>query len=246
MSFYAYTNEKRNITNKIYAKDVTMNNKLNEYFCPTENCAGKMYVRAIENSERKTHFVIKTGCSHSDFCRIGKERFSPTEYTEELFDYNEFMQNILKPQVISNNNVKQNPGGDGNIKPISTVKQLYLQCINMDINQFYNGYKISDILIDYRTRHIYKYYIKGFHLVECYCYRYNLDERKYYAKYWLDESKSKYHILELKFTNDDLFKKQKDRGYFQKNIVVAGIWENDEKNIISTTINRNGQIYKNI
>ncbi len=247
MPFYAYPNEQRNVNDVVYAENVTNENKLNEYYCPTRGCDGRMYVRGLESAETKTHFAIKPSYPHSDFCRIGKESYNPTEYEEDLFDYNTFMQNLLEPQPENDRTdggSQRHGNGDGNIKPISTVRQLYLQCINMDIYQTYNGIRICDILVDSRTNHIYKYYIRGYRLVECYCYRFDPNNNTYYAKYWLNDEHTQYLMLELKCANEKLYERQRERRIFRNNIIVAGLWENSERNVPSITINRSKQIYK--
>ena len=240
MSFYAYEDKERQ--NEVLAENVTENNKLDEYFCPTQNCTAKLFIRSI-SGDRAANFAAKTNHPHSPSCRINLHNFKPTEYVEEQFDIENFIENLLRPNEVNEN---ENGGGghgngDGRERPISTVRQLYSMCVNKSINQFYNNIRISDLLIDSRTRHIYYLYIRGFHLVECYCYRYDRDSCKYFARYWLNDEHTNKLELELQFNDTQLFQKYFHK-IFQRNLVVAGNWERmGDKMTVS--IIRGRQIY---
>lgn len=240
MSFYAYEDEERQ--NEVWAENVTENNKLDEYFCPTRNCTAKLFIRSI-SGDRAANFAAKVNSPHIPSCRINLHSFNPTEYVEEQFDIDNFIENLLRPNVPNENGNGgvEHGNGDGRERPISTVRQLYSMCVNKSINQFYNNIRISDLLIDSRTRHIYYLYIRGFHLVECYCYRFDRDSYKYFARYWLNDEHTNNLELELQFPDIQLFQKYFNR-IFQRNIVVAGNWERIDGKI-TVSIIRGRQIY---
>ena len=152
--------------------------------------------------------------------------FNSTEYNEELFDLDNFKTKLLKEVKQNDNN--SNSGvykkGDGNEQPISTVKQLYSMCVNKGINQTYQGNYIRDLLVDDRTRFLYNTYIRGFKLIDCYCYRYDDIKQCYYAKYWKDIEHRRYILIKIHFINNEMFTEQYVR-IFRKNIVVAAEWE---------------------
>lgn len=154
------------------------------------------------------------------------------------------MDNLLQGQDYvggGGGNSNEERDGDGKIKPISTVRQLYAICIPKSINQYYNGIRIADILVDTRTRHIYFNYIRGFHLVECQFWRYDRENKVYYARYWLDDDNNNYLKIKLKCQNNQIFNQAYDK-VFKREFVVAGNWETKNYECIVEISNRK-QIY---
>lgn len=223
MPYYAYEDEER--TTEVFAENVRDDNKLEYYFCPTKNCAARMTIRNINgNNDRAAYFAANPTAPHSDFCRIGNYS-NTTRYDEQQFDFNNFMNDLMNPNNQNNRDGHGNHGdGNGQTIPISTVRQLYLVCIQRSIHQFYNGVKISDLLIDRRTRHIYFNYIRGMHLVECKFWRYEENNNTYYAKYGLDDNNNQYLKIKLVCQTEELFKKLYKR-IVRNSFVVAGNWE---------------------
>ena len=97
MVYYAYEDEERTI--EVWAENVNDDNKLEHYFCPTENCEARMSIRNI-HSDRAAYFVANPSAPHSDFFRINCCA-SPTQYDERYGN------------------------GDGQIRLLTTVRQLY-------------------------------------------------------------------------------------------------------------------------
>lgn len=241
MSFYAYEDEEKQ--NEVWAENVTEDNKLDEYFCPACDCTARLFIRSI-TGDRLANFAAKRNAPHIPSCRINLNSYNPTEYDEDQFNLENFINNLLRPEVENNGQGGGEHGeGDGRKKPISTVRQLYAMCVNKSINQFYRDIRISDLLVDSRTRHIYYLYIRGFRLVECYCQRFvkNENEQIFFAKYWLNDDKTNSLELQLKFNDMKLFNKCYDK-IFQKNIVVAGNWERENYRTV-VRITRSRQIY---
>lgn len=238
MSYYAYEDEERNI--EVLAQSVNDDNKLEHYFCPTENCAARMSIRNIHGDGR-AYFAANPSTPHSNFCRINRCT-SKTQHDEEQFNFNNFMDNLMSPNIFNNGNGDGEHGnGDGQIRPITTVRQLYSVCIQRSINQLYNGIRIADLLIDRRTRHIYFNYIRGNHLVECQFWRYKKENHLYYAKYWLDDGNDNYLTIRLICLNDGVFDKIFKK-VFKRSFVVAGNWEMNG-NICEVNIVNSKQVY---
>lgn len=220
--FYAYTDEDRSAGNEVLAEGVNDNNKLEQYFCPTTDCAARMSIRNI-HGEGAAYFAANPSTPHSGFCRINL--CTRTQYDEGRFDFDNFMGGLFQPG--NQNNGYGNGGhgnGNGQIRPVSTVRQLYLICIQRHINQLYNGNRISDLLIDSRTRHIYFRYIQGRHLVECKFWRYEKEKNEIFAKYWLNDEGTSFLKIKLKCENSSILEKISKKVY-KKDFVVAGIWE---------------------
>lgn len=236
MAFYAYEDENR--VNEVLAEDVNENNRLEQYFCPTPHCAARMSIRNI-NGDGAAYFAANPSTPHSDFCRIN-HCIDPTRYDEEQFNFNNFINGLLQPENQNNGNGGHG-NGDGQIRPISTVRQLYIICIQRSINQFYNGIRIADLLIDRRTRHIYIRYIRGSHLVECQFWKYERENNLYFAKYWLDDENNNYLVIKLICLNSSVFNQIFDK-IFRRNFVVAGNWEMNNNNCV-TNIVSSRQIY---
>lgn len=241
MAYYAYRDEDR--INEVLAEEVDDDNKLDEYFCPTPHCTARMSIRSI-GGEKAAHFATKKSTSHSDFCRLRTNQINPTQYDEEQFNIENFMNNLLQGQDYvggGGENRNEEREGDGKIKPISTVRQLYSICIQKSINQYYNEVRIADLLVDTRTRHIYFIYIRGFHLVECQFWRYVGGNNVYYARYWLDDDNNNYLKIKLECQNNQIFDQVYNR-VFQRRFVVAGNWRTENHECVVTISNRK-QIY---
>lgn len=234
MSYYAYEDEERTI--EVLAENVNDDNRLEYYFCPIKNCEARMSIRNI-HGDGVAYFAANPSTPHSNFCRINRCT-SPTQHDEEQFNFNNFMDNLMNLNNFNNGNGDGGHGdGDGQIRPITTVRQLYSVCIQRSINQLYNGIRISDLLIDSRTRHIYFNYIRGNHLVECQFWRYDRENNLYYAKYWLDDEHNNFIAIKLICLDNNVFQRIFER-VFRRSFAVAGNWEMNgntcEANIINS------------
>ena len=67
MAFYAYADERRE--DEIWAENVNIGNRLDEYFCPTPNCIGRIVIRNIQG-DRRPHFVTRPCCHIQIFVEI--------------------------------------------------------------------------------------------------------------------------------------------------------------------------------
>lgn len=238
MSYYAFEDEER--TKEMLAEKVDNDNKLDYYFCPTENCEARLSIRNM-NGDGAAYFAANPSTPHSKFCRISHHA-RITHHDEGQFDFDNFINNLLIPNNPNNGNGAAKYGdGDGQIGPLTTVCQLYSVCIQKSINQFYNNMRISDLLIDRRTRHIYYLYIRGQHLIECQFWRYDRDNNLYDARYWLDDENDNYITIRLLCLNSDVYKKIFNR-VFRKVFVVAGCWQMNN-NSCETTIVNPRQVY---
>lgn len=245
MSFHAYKDrERRDI---IYATDCTDNDKILRFYCENPNCDAHLYIKAL-NSERKSHFCANKNHPHSSGCRKSNP-FDFTIYSEDLFNYDDAINNILAPS----NSIKidyknHNKSGKPKIREtsISKLNHLFYACKDIEHTGTYNGYTIWKILFDCRCNYILTMGISGKHIIECSFYKYSKNKEFIYFKYPIIQNLPNQYILKLKFSDRALFDnilRKIFNGYKTSAIAIAGDWKKESGNIYYSDFQTEKQIH---
>lgn len=184
MSYYAFLDAEK--TDKITADDAFKKHSKNKraYYCPSLDCSAKMTLKSL-SGENSHFFAALPSAPHSRDCQCNKHSF-----TKENFDENTFCLDKLFDKISANsrqNSKTQNKTEQKHrqitLKNISTIAQLYAMCVNLDIFDSYNNHKIWEILLDERSKSIYKNGIyDGIRLIKCDFVRYERQNAAIYLK----------------------------------------------------------------
>lgn len=173
-----------------------------------------MFVYNPENPE-KAYFKSSGKIKHHKDCHTEVHHFSRNVYDEQLFSYPEALKMLEKP---STNNTSKKIGNEikkedtNNLKPLSTLNQIYTMCKNIHPNETYNGFFSRDILADTRTYDIYKNEINGYKIVECNFYRF--EKNLIIMNYPCYPTQKEIHHISLYL---------KEKYFYKKNLVVKTI-----------------------
>ena len=206
MSDYVYTDEERK--HILYASSPQiLEYKGKPCFCQNKLCKARMFVYNPENPE-KAYFKSSGKIKHHKDCHTEAHHFSRNVYDEQLFSYPEALKMLEKP---STNSTSKKIGNEikkedtNNLKPLSTLNQIYTMCKNIHPNETYNGFFIRDILADTRTYDIYKSEINGYKIVECNFYRF--EKNLIIMNYPCYPTQKEIHHISLYFNSNMLFQK---------------------------------------
>ncbi|EAH1469974.1 hypothetical protein D4264_15480, partial [Listeria monocytogenes] len=173
MGTYAYKNEDRNESSVIFAKDAQEKHRKVRYYCPNIDCPAELYICSLDG-EKEAYFSANSSIKHIDGCwgASKNSKIKLNEYTEELFEFEDALTNLMKPVSTSKKDSERQEGkthgtGDSKLKPLRTIHQIYEMCKLNHIKDTYNGTLIGYMLLDNRSEYLYSKGIYGFKIVEC-------------------------------------------------------------------------------
>ncbi|HFT5906684.1 TPA: hypothetical protein ACGRLI_001907 [Listeria monocytogenes] len=246
MGTYAYKNEDRNESSVIFAKDAQEKHRKVRYYCPNIDCPAELYICSLDG-EKEAYFSANSSIKHIDgFWGASKNsKIKLNEYTEELFEFEDALTNLMKPVSTSKKDSERQEGkthgtGDSKLKPLRTIHQIYEMCKLNHIKDTYNGTLIGYMLLDNRSEYLYSKGIYGFKIVECTRQKpnfYNNEKKELFLGAPKDIHKFK---LILQFENLTLFTKLKNSYYSNRDatVIVAGNWSySKERKAFLTKIN---------
>lgn len=119
------------------------------FHCSTPGCNAAMFPR---NTQKKSAcFVSYNSSDHigGHLCKV-KDHFKPDEYDESLFTPDTCFARILAPTERNEHPPHHGEGGVGHNRhiAITTLKMMYLMCVQYRDGGSYNGFDINDMLID--------------------------------------------------------------------------------------------------
>ncbi|HCJ4447966.1 TPA: hypothetical protein NR419_002753 [Listeria innocua] len=246
MVTYAYKNEDRSENGVILAKDAQEKHRKVRYYCPNPDCPAELYICSLDG-EKDAYFSANSSIKHIDQCwgAFKNNKIKLNEYTEELFEFEDALINLMKPISTSKKdskgkNGKAHDAGDSKLKPLRTIQQIYEMCKLNHIKDTYIGTLIGYMLLDNRSEYLYSKGIYGFKLVECTRQKpnfYNNEKKELFLVAPKDIHKFK---LILQFENLTLFTKLKNSYYSNRDatVIVAGNWSySKERKAFLTKIN---------
>jgi len=126
---YAYKDLNRN--EKLYAKDGAMENKDRRFYCPNPSCNAHMHICGLGGIKTAYFSANRKDFGHTKGCPFGaKISFSPGEYDENSFDFDNALDALTTPnRPISK---KEEPSlhttGRAAARPLRTIRQIYDMC----------------------------------------------------------------------------------------------------------------------
>lgn len=233
LSNYAYIDIYK--TKRKYASECTQYDVGRVFYCPFENCTAHLFVCGLMSDKRNNYFSANDNkYPHIEDCIYSMKgfNFNRTEYNEENFIFQNAIESLMvnSKQSISNN--KNANYGNGNVRVLRTLKQIYTMCKNIDINDTYNEIEIWQMLVDSRSIHMYENGILGYKIIECSYYCYNSENNTILVK-CPDRNNNKY-ILGLHFSNCELFRKTLNKIFDKdsnRHIIIGGNFKEIENKI---------------
>lgn len=222
----------------IYAEIAKEKNIDAEYYCPNKECDARLKICSIDGLMRP-HFRADREHKHIENCPYGSNIVSNTDYykyNQEKFDFDNAIENMLhinnqrnNNRNVGNNEINNNPD---NSKPISTIKQIYAMCKNINVIDKYANIEIYKMLVDNRSMFFYINGIFGNKIVEC----------KIRGEYFYCKEKQEIYLhvknykLVLYFNDNELFNSIKHTIWNnkRKTIIVAGNWKKIQNNNVIT------------
>jgi len=222
----------------IYAEIAKEKNVDAEYYCPNKECDARLKICSIDGLMRP-HFRADREHKHIENCPYGSNIVSNTDYykyNQEKFDFDNAIENMLhinnqrnNNRNVGNNEINNNPD---NSKPISTIKQIYAMCKNINVIDKYANIEIYKMLVDNRSMFFYINGIFGNKIVEC----------KIRGEYFYCKEKQEIYLhvknykLVLYFNDNELFNSIKHTIWNnkRKTIIVAGNWKKIQNNNVIT------------
>jgi hypothetical protein len=243
MAMYAYKDVMR--TKEFYAKDAIKQDVEIRYYCPNPNCDAHMYLCGVDGLSATYFSANRKGFSHIKGCSFGSSNSFDSNSTDEgAFDFKTAFENMMLNPSLSTQK-KKSPGthksGDSNLKPLTTLRQIYDMCKSYACNQSYNNQKIGQMLLDDRSEYMYPKGVFGNRIIEANLRFYCPKKQEIYL---VAPSSKKYEFI-LKVSNEKLFYRLRDSLYNNRDkfIIVAGSWESSGKfNVFQTELNSTRQI----
>lgn len=225
MADYAYEDPKR--TKIVYADASNITNyKRVRCWCKNPDCDAKMFIVKPEYPD-EAFFRASRQTPHAGSCGSGCNHFDKKEFDPSLFKFPDVLENLEKviekspPTTPTAGSIEVSTGN----KPIKTLKQLYSMCTNTPIEDKYGGYRIGDMIADIRNFDEYLNGIRGYRIVECNFYKFDIKSLSICFNYpYFPQNK---HHVRVAFNRKDLFKKMVDKliplGHGGI-IVISGNW----------------------
>ena len=240
MAFVAYCEEQH--INKIRAKDVSLAEQNNIFYCQNTRCNCKFAVSAMNSSKVRTHFVKLPSSEHVAGCWNNinlsdsgdKEDYDTSDFSplallnsvQKAKDKKEYVEKgkTSSHEISYTANAKQT-------LYIHTIRQLYSVCMMNDDDEEINGTKIKEIFAGRKTSYLYRNNISGIKLVECFYYIYKNESNEIKFKFpYIGNN----FIISIHFESTELFKKIRNQLYkYKKPILIYAEWNNNNAEIIS-------------
>ncbi len=249
MAIYAY--EDANRTKKIAAIDALTMDRNKRYYCSNPNCDAHLFVCVVNGSKEAYFRATKKAFNHIDNCKYTVSgKLNLNEYNEELFDFDKIMvsffsiSNKKNTTLSSNASIEVFNSKNNILKPLKTLRQLYLMCLEKNPKDKYAGREIGEMLLDERSFYRYPNGCYGYRIVEAYA------DRRVYANskreiYLLGPIKNKKYSFVLHFSDWKIYNTIRNEIYNNKSrtIVVAGDWKSSKSyNSYTTEISNLKQV----
>jgi len=244
MASIAYEDSAR--TKIIYADSCTIKDKNTRYYCENPDCPAHLYIRAVD-SVLATHFYAPKDHPHVGWCHKENSDFKPTDYSEDEFNYDSALDEILSPSKKSSK-TPTTPGhntGDGNKRGLSKTAQIYTMCKYYRPENSYNGTAIWKMLFDVRSNYLLTKGLFGKHLIECVFCKYEDSNQLIYFNYPLNKLLPNQYKLRIHIKDTDLYYKLRKKTYNKDNlpIVIAGDWNKYATDSFECEVKSGKQIY---
>ncbi|MBR1373798.1 hypothetical protein IJ556_05040 [bacterium] len=220
----------------IKAEDVTANEQNNNFYCPCRICRCRFGFRNINSNKRRNSFFKLPSSSHVEACFVpyikseegGLKEYETSSLSLEglLKEMESLSHGTNKTHVDVDKSLKPVDKHTGDLKQISTIRQLYNICAaNSPDTELKKGVKIKDVFDGKNTAFLYTNYISGIKLVECqFENRYDLNTQTLYFKY---PHNGDALMLPVSFVEKDLFFKTKNQLWnFKHPVVIYAKWTN--------------------
>lgn len=219
----------------VKAKDVTIAQKDEPFFCATEGCGARMtLVSCLTDS---AHFRSRHIKDHKfGKCIPRTMEFDSSRYSEESFSLENAVRYIVGKEDPLNihlgtgkRRARQQLDTLGGYQkmPIRTLKTLYLQCLETGIGGTYGGVKIGDILASRNNFSYYSSGIAGFKIVEATYYKKVYGQPCIYFNY-PSFKRDGNPLVRMNFQNHEVafeYAKKLKGNVRTDLIVLAGIWK---------------------
>lgn len=195
------------------------------YHCSTPGCNAPMFPRNVQ--KESACFVSYNRDDHiGGYLCLVKDHFKPDVYDEKNFSLDDCFEKILSPVKGGDKTPHHGEGGVGSGKkiPITTLKMLYLMCVQFREGGKYNNYDISDILID-PIKPLPIPEMCGNHIIATTFRKYDNDTNSIYLD---NPNGHRNELIKVHVADKDMFTKCRDKLYdrtHNKISVVAGSWE---------------------
>ena len=233
----------------IYAEIAKEENIDTKYYCPNKECDARLKI-CSRNGLMRPHFRADRKNKHIENCPYGSNIISKTDYykyNQEKFDFDRAIENMfhINNQRNNNRNVENDEMNNNpdNSKPISTIKQIYAMCKNINVRDKYANIEICKMLVDNRSMFFYVNGIFGNKIVECKVrggYYYSKEKQEVYL--YIENYKLVLHFNDYELFDSIIHTIWNNKS---KTIIVAGNWkkiQNDNVITCHTTIVTRKQI----
>ena len=238
MSVFAFEDLLRQ--KKVLAAKCTDRNR--RFYCPNPRCDAHLLL-CTQDVVSRTYFraTLKLHPHNLDCYYKNSSVKSVENFDEKTFKFDDLMDNLFRPSMpqkcstILSHNLKLLP--DNEIRQVKTIRQIYILCKGMDINDEFAGIKIWKMLLDNRSAKIYTKGVFGKRLVEAKFINFKKESKTIFVK--LEDQ----FIFALNFTCETLFNEILSNILKNKmlNLVIAGDWKGNDK--IYTDITSQRQIW---
>lgn len=183
-------------TDFIKAEDVTAENQSKNYYCPCISCKCKFGFRSLHSNKKNNCFFKLPSSTHSDSCfvpYVRSEEGNKYDYETKSLSAEDFLERLegktkenTKASLSKlSQTVRKVDERGKEIKPITTLRQLYYVCASNEPSTKLNDtLRVIDIFAGRNTLKLYTKYINDIKLVECkFMNRYDTDKQLLYFTY---------------------------------------------------------------
>lgn len=251
MASYSFKDYKR--TECLYASDAIIEDRNKTFYCPNPYCDAHMHICAMDGSKRAYFRATEEQFQHIDNCPYSSKAigFNSNEYDEEMFQFDNAINNLLNTAREQRRPVNQGEHPEGEVRrhPPRTLNQIYAMCKSYEVHHRYGDKEIGEMLLDNRSLFKYSKGCFGIRIIEAQADNFFYSKEKlqiYLTAPLKSEYNSNYYSFILQFQNKDVFKKIKNEIYNNRNniIVIAGEWKKSEKyNCFISNVNNSRQVY---
>lgn len=244
--FYASRSEDRNTDDFVNAEDVLANEQDDVFFCPCSDCRCIVKFRSMNSNKRRNHFYKPETSTHSEECGMPyfkNESGDKNDYDTATLSLENLLSTIERSkqattkmqvsQKTNDINKTSNINSLKELKPITTIRQLYKICVlNSPDTVLKENLRVKDIFAGRSTTFLYSRYISGIKLVECKFHYYKKETQTLFFKYPCTRDS----IIELKviINNKTLFNEIVKQIYgYSKPIIICAKWNDSSCHISS-------------
>lgn len=181
------------------------------YYCENIDCPARVHIRALDSTKISAYFANYEKFPHSKNCPYKSSYIDIKKYQTKDFDLNLFFKRLFSPEIKSNSKNIINEKSSSNTMVQNTVPlpylllKLYKYLLNSPFDDIFCERKISDILVDLRSEHIYTKVIAGEKLLQAKLVYKNLQDKILTFRYPISEKRknnNKHLYLKIKIDAD--------------------------------------------